>query len=392
MENTKIIQAMLQAGRLEAESPQKALKAYRQVKKLNEAVYPGMIIIATLLPAVATVISYFISTWFGSDSCFIWILSILIQLFIGFYPVFMLRDIVLDETLFMYETKVKDKPRRSSLLGVFMVMANDWMAFLGIIMFGLILGGPEIWLLSVLLDLPLDLFDYWPRPLYYFSYGFILLVGCSFYLTNMPLSPYIHDRDYGTMQERFAKLRWRFLSTKTLLMQVPAGWYFNRGLISQTIANFIYYFYAARIAFNVAETPLLESVISGLFAGILFGQNFWKIQNDPVIEFLADLGQVRCLFRKRKWYAAREYIFSYFEHSLIKPLLVENRVMHHLFWVLQPGWPDEYKKKRYNYAVQDLELCRTQEEWKYPYASLWKDSLDRTEMLIKASPIAGAEG
>lgn len=269
------------------------------------------------------------------------------------------------------------------LIGSFMIMANDWLALLGIGLFGILIALPFVGIISLAGGLPLSGFDHWPRTLQYLSLGLMIFFGCSFYLTNMPLTLYFFpDSHYSGMREPFSKLRWWIQSMKTLICQVPAGWMFNRGLIQQSLANYIYTYAIARIAFDAANFSFWEGVLSGALAGIFLGQNFWKIPVDPYIEELSIAGQIRCLLRLRRWYRARENIFMLSKYSIFPPLQTCTYALGEYFFVVNPGWPREYRAEKLSNAK---EIVADIGEWNYPFHSLWNESIRNIRILINES-------
>jgi hypothetical protein len=207
-------------------------------------------------------------------------------------------------------------------------------------------------------------------------------MGCSFYLTNMPISLYFFTPpEYDTMREPYAKLRWWRMSMKSLILQVPAGWIKNWELIKQTLASLIFTYLIGRIALDIANFPLIEAVLTGAFAGLLLAGGVSKIENDPLIDGLATMGRIRCLISLGKFASALEWIWEIRNYSFFGPIRPLAATMEEYITHLQGGWPNEYRAHKRKTALQwfvDLE----KEAWDLPYPYFWQAGLKNSRILM----------
>jgi hypothetical protein len=284
----------------------------------------------------------------------------------------------------------KNTPSKSSLtLGAFLFMMNDVLAVIGVILFGFIFTLTITALLQwgvktmSLTDSP------WSRNVDYFSIALIILVGASFYLTNLPFTRYIFtSEDYSGLTPAQKRLWWK-RSFSSMLWQILAGWAYNIGLIVQTLMNLAYYLWALKMASLISQISFTECVISGLLAGVMVWSGFKRLDDHPLIEQMAILGEVRCMFRLGKIYGAQEKIWWIEEVSTVNLIKALAGALDYFKLYKERGWPGlipSFSLQRAREVVDTL----ADENWPYydlyyTFDSLWKGTLRNTRRLILGS-------
>ncbi|CAG0962078.1 hypothetical protein ANRL4_00734 [Anaerolineae bacterium] len=387
MESRKITSIFFEASRLEARDPKAAMREYERANKQNTDHFPIITIAALLLPTLATLLTYFTVGKISEDAiCLRLPLSFAIQFLVGYFPVFYLRHKALSVTRFQYQKKQDPNPVKTIAIGTLMVMAMDFLAILGVLIFGTLIALPFLWLVALILGLNLADFAEWPRIYNYFGWFLVLLMGCSFYLTNMPISPYFFPpTEYDRMQRPGAKLRWWRMSMQSLVLQVPAGWIKNWSLIKQTLATLVFTYLIGQINLNLADFPLLEAVGTAAFGSLLLAQGIGEVEDDPIVTGLANLGRARCLIRLGRFASALELLWEFRTHTFFyQPIRSLAATLEEFIPYVRRGWPDEFGERKKEKAMQWIEELR-EEDWDLPYLSLWDSGRFESFSLITNS-------
>lgn len=376
-----------QALSLENDRPKEAWEKFKDARRKNTVSFPGLRIAAFLLPIAATLVSYFVIKWLKAEETIggyaIWFVS---QFLLAYFPIILIYFTKLKETRMLYNTKRESKPILSTAFGAIMFMLNDILAVFGVIFFGSIFSLPILLLVPWLLGLPVNDPVSWPRAVYYSLVGLIILVGSSYYLTNMPFSSYLlPSNDYDGLG-RANKRRWWKRSLTSMMRQILAGWVFNFGLISQTLFNLGYYLWTLWMAGAISQIPLTESILSGVLAGLMMRSTFKRLDDNPIIEHMALLGEARCMFRLGKIYGAQEKVWAVKDMSTIELIKVLAGCLNYYKLYVEPGWPDLIRSFNLQRARKIIDAL-FEHEW--PYSDfyhtidmLWQNSLQNSQLLI----------
>ena len=376
---------------IEEKEPQEAWKKFKEVRRKNTVSFPSLRTAAFALPFISTLLSYFSIKWLQlEDSLWSYVIWFAVQFLLAYYPVTLLYFDKAKGARMLYS---KDNPSKTSLtLGTFLFMMNDVLAVVGVLLFGFIFTLPITALLQWgvkamgLTDSP------WGHNVDYFSIVLIVLVGASFHLTNLPFTNYIFtSADYSGLTPSQKRAWWR-RSLSSMLRQILAGWAFNFGLIVQTLMNLAYYFWTIRMAGLISQIPLTECIISGLLAGVMVGFSFKRLDDNPLIEQMAILGEVRCMFRLGKVYGAQERIWWVEGVSTINLLKALAGALDYLKLYKEKGWPGlipSFNLQRAKEVVDALAI----EKWPYSdlyhtIDSLWDGTLRNSRRLILGSMLS----
>jgi hypothetical protein len=375
------------------DNPRAAWREFKAARRQNTVSFPGLRWAAFSLPIFATLASYFLIRWLkAEESLWGYVIWFAAQFLLAYYPIILIYFTKLKETRMLYIKKQDAKQTPFMTLGVVLFMLNDVLAVFGVVFFGSLFTLPITLLVQWLLGLPGDDLSSWPRGIFYAMVGMIILVGASFYLTNLPFTNYLFPpNDYHGLGKA-DKRRWWKRSLTSMLCQIMAGWVFNFGLIIQTLANLAYYLWTLRMASLISQIPLTECIASGVLAGLMVGSAFKRLDDNPLIEHMALLGEVRCMLRLGRVYGAQEKIWAVLDISTIELIkaLAHSLDLYKLY--VEPGWPEILRSFNLQRARKGIDSL-SEQDWQYSdfyhiNDSIWQQSLQNSRRMILNSMLS----